>query len=689
MRTISILSLVMLSLALATPVDSTQPGSDPTQEEALKELVFSHPDSAILYAKLALLKFASGTPRARALATGYMQHAVSLEPQNTGYRLMLAEMYINRRFLANGVSELEQILEIDPLHDLAHSRLGRVYMAHGLEAWDSDWLLRATAELTKVRRDCPAFCDARRNLALCYLDLGLPDSSIAVLRRLPRDSLDVDALLVLGMSLCETGEMVQSYVAFTEALDGMDPPGRASYTSIQSVASSGELAMLAASGPQDRASVVQAMWKQRDPNPATFVNERLVEHMARVGFADLHFSVPELGRKGSQTARGEVYIRYGKPLGWVYNPLGWGILSDEQMRRLRGGSDLTARPQSDDGSSIIDIGWYHRDRPLPFSKRHWRWDYQGFAIDFEDRFHNGDFTFPYEGPLIEQTYEYIRSQVPEIYQMQIRKHMMVVLDAVNLIGTDGRPYLRIEYACDTRGLVYVPEFEWPRGRFEVEISVLDTAYNNLNSELLLVELEADSSALHQTPYPLIGTWTTTAPPGKALAAVSVKSTATDAVGFAQREIKVRSVSDSLQLSDIELRFAPDGPPNPSHTYLKRGKVYLTFSVHNASTDEKGLSDLEVAYRLARREEAPKIFEQFLDIFAGEPEPVIAGELTSLWSQYRMRGIGTSVPQTVGIDLSPLSGGNYAVIAVVRDRLTGRTASSQTWLRIESDIEAEP
>ena len=95
--------------------------------------------------------------------------------------------------------------------------------------------------------------------------------------------------------------------------------------------------------------------------------------------------------------------------------------------------------------------------------------------------------------------------------MQIRKHMMVVLDAINLIDINGQHYIKISYACDTRGLRYVSDFDWPQGEFEIEIAVLDSAYNNINGELLVVDLKADSASLHQTPYPLIGTWATRAP----------------------------------------------------------------------------------------------------------------------------------------------------------------------------------
>ncbi len=52
-------------------------------------------------------------------------------------------------------------------------------------------------------------------------------------------------------------------------------------------------------------------WRSQDPLPATLENERLLEHLERVAYAEEHFAYPE--RLTGFDDRGEVYVRYGKP----------------------------------------------------------------------------------------------------------------------------------------------------------------------------------------------------------------------------------------------------------------------------------------------------------------------------------------------------------------------------------------
>ncbi len=52
-------------------------------------------------------------------------------------------------------------------------------------------------------------------------------------------------------------------------------------------------------------------WRRQDPLPASPVNERLLEHVQRVQFAETHYVSD--GHVTGLDARGEVYVRYGRP----------------------------------------------------------------------------------------------------------------------------------------------------------------------------------------------------------------------------------------------------------------------------------------------------------------------------------------------------------------------------------------
>jgi len=682
-RSAVLIALVAIAIVCPSSIPAMEPDPEGVSEQTLKQLVCANPDSSVYYAKYGLVRFAGGRVRGRAAGIENMKIAIRKDPENMDYRLMLAEMYLKTGRWARGTHELRALLDIDPNHDLARCRLGKAYFERAIKEWGTDWFVRAKEELSRVRAVSPVYCDARKHLALCHHDLGCPDSSILILREVPPENLDAEALLILGMSLCSVDETRASDEVFSLALQAMDEGPRGRYTTVEQIASSEEMEVLAVAGPGGRPGLMHGLWRSRDPNPGTEVNERLVEHLARVTFADIHFSVPNLGKAGSQTARGEMYIRYGRPRAWASSLFGRGLTVDEGLPIKRLGSPWSAPPSGSDEGGIPGKTLSTIDRPMSPAERTWTWHYEDFTVDFEDRFHNGDFTFPYEGGLDRYAYTSLREDAPEIYEMHPRNRMNVVLDALNFTTAEGSPYIKVVFGCDTRGLEYSPDFAWPRGEFEVEIAVLDSAYCDLRRDRVTMELKTDPSLLYETQYPLIGIWPVEVPPGKALAAVSVRSKSTGAVGFTSKPVDVSEPEDHIFTSDIELRFSQDGLPNPTHTYLGKSVAYLAFSIYNILPDELGLGRLEIAYGLSRRKADDRPLQRLWGFISGGEDADLPEEITSFRSKHEMVIRGATGEGVIGIDLSPLSIGDYSVMISVTDRLTGETSTARSWLRIES------
>jgi GWxTD domain-containing protein len=674
---------ILAGLALPFLLDGR--AADLDTERALKEELAAHPDSASLHVELAATYFRRGTVDGRALAIKAMKRALRLDPQNADYHAMLAEIFFEGTFWNYGVEELRRALELDSGHGFARGRLGEVYLERAAEEWQREWFLRAKEELLEVDSLHDAFHLAQRHLAQCYFDLGKPDSAVAVIEHMPADSLDTDDLLILGMAHSEAGDLSASFDAFSTALETMDEKTRSRYTSVALLATREETGAISDTRPARAASEAALLWKRRDPNPATEVNERLVEHFARVAFADLHFSVWRLDRPGSQTDRGEVYIRYGRPLAWFYDPFGTGICADEttlpRPSTERGRTSLGPDPDTDQ-----NLGDRYRRRLFKTSRPRWTWQYRDFSLSFDDVFMNGDFTFPYEQDWSAYIYAYLKKELPEVYQSQIKRHMRVVLDVINLMDSLGRTGLKIVFACDTRGLEYEPHFEWPAGKFDIELAVLDSVYGDIARSRFEVDLRADSSVLYQTRFPLIGTYLVHVPPGSTLAAISVKSKINGAEGSTRRVIRARKFREHLDLSDIEFRFTADGPPNPSRVYLKRGKAYIAFSIYNLSTDESGTGAAEVSYRITGRKVTPSTFRRFLRFFSVDDEAGEHDVIASLWSKYDLRSKGSREDQVIGFDLSTLSSGEYEVEITVTDSLSGRRAVSRSRFVVASEID---
>ena len=83
------------------------------------------------------------------------------------------------------------------------------------------------------------------------------------------------------------------------------------YDGIKYLATQQELETYRSLTPEGKRDFVVAFWKQKDPTPGSPENEFALKHFRQMQFADTQFQ--EGKRKGSDTDRGRVFIRYGPP----------------------------------------------------------------------------------------------------------------------------------------------------------------------------------------------------------------------------------------------------------------------------------------------------------------------------------------------------------------------------------------
>lgn len=652
------------------------------EADRLRKLTMKHPDSSELHVELAWVYLRLGSARGRALALKHMEAAAKADPDNPDYHLMLGELYLDGTHWNYGVKQIKKTIELDPRRSYAHFRLGRAYLDRAFEEWQTSQFRDASLSLRRALRYEPGDSEAGTCLALCYFDVGLVDSSLTVIGRLPPDSLDADALLVLGMAYNEKGELDSSFSAFSRALGMMPDSRKQRYLALDAIATRDELKALSRTNPSYMDSVTLLLWRKRDPNPATHVNERLVEHLARVSFSDFHFTVRRLDKPGSLTTRGEVYIRYGRPLKWYFDPFGTSTFVDELVNP----SELLARTPFDYRfDDYLDIASRYRSPRIGADKPRWLWAYEGFTLNFEDTFLNGDYSFPYEYDWSAYRYAYLEKHVPEIYETDIKRRMKVELVGLCFMEPDGSTRLKIAYGCDFNGLVLTSDRSWPQGDFLVEGALLDTLYNEVAHFSLKRNIYADSTALRLTTCPLIDTLHVKVPTGKGVLAISLISDENEAVGFTHRDVNVREFGTSLEMSDLELRFADEGRPNPSRLYKTKSKAYIAFEVYNITVDQDGRGRLNISYEFRRKERPRSRTERVLSFFARTVGFKPATEIVSLSSGYVMRTDGRTASQVVGIDLSSLIAGYYEVEVRVTDLEGGTLTSQTTELGIASDL----
>jgi GWxTD domain-containing protein len=71
-------------------------------------------------------------------------------------------------------------------------------------------------------------------------------------------------------------------------------------------------------GRDERMEYLQNFWKKLDPLPGTSENERLIEHIVRMRHVENNFAAGR-GKRGSDTDKGRIYVKYGQPTDIQYN----------------------------------------------------------------------------------------------------------------------------------------------------------------------------------------------------------------------------------------------------------------------------------------------------------------------------------------------------------------------------------
>lgn len=169
---------------------------------------------------------------------------------------------------AEALHHLRRALQSDPTSHGAFTVLARLYAA--AEEWES---LRSVAESARQVQ--------------------------------PGNSLP---LLASGLARYRLGDVEGAEAAFDAVLRA-DPITRAAFSDLALVLPPEKVDAY----QRDPERTAARYWRLHDPRLLTGVNERRVEHYARLAYADLLFSAPALGRRGWETDRGRLFVRYGPP----------------------------------------------------------------------------------------------------------------------------------------------------------------------------------------------------------------------------------------------------------------------------------------------------------------------------------------------------------------------------------------
>ena len=167
---------------------------------------------------------------------------------------------------------------------------------------------------TEAVSAAPDNSQAFRNLAMLLADKGRwTEVALAARHRLQRLPDDAWAWLALGLAQQRSGGSAAAALSFDSALVRFDATERSHLFGLRRVLRPGDSIAFQSTDDLTRAGKDHQFWMQARPLWSDSAATPRTEYLARVTFAELRWSVDEIGVRGADTDRGDIHIRYGPP----------------------------------------------------------------------------------------------------------------------------------------------------------------------------------------------------------------------------------------------------------------------------------------------------------------------------------------------------------------------------------------
>jgi GWxTD domain-containing protein len=609
----------------------------------LKERVSEDFGNAELHRQLAVLYRLAGTPSARLLSSEEIDRAISLDPQNPILYVEQGLTLIARRFVGEAEVSFTRATQIDPRCFDAWFQLGRLEQYEYYKTMCFvDHLAKAVEFFEKAYRINKRNEETLENLAYLYsfrqmYQTGLKYGTRAV-QYYPKSAA---AHLVCGMLHTRRKDFEKAQKSFTSAFLLMTDEERRSYEDIAPLLQPDERDLYLSYSDVKRQDWNRRFWMENDPTPATELNERELEHYARVAVADKAFSDERRKARGSTTDRGVAAIRFGLP--------------DRKLYDLGGGSS---------GGWIV---WQY-----PTSKSY-------FNLYFQDEFLNGDYHFPitdYYGTVSLR----MLNTIPQRYAFPIEyRPFSISLEIAELRGADERTRLEMSVAIPD-SLKRTPGATW-----DIFVTFFDQQWNRFSRDRISFKPDSLPVIRKGTGGYLVSNFAIEMLPRpfECTCILEVVSDKDRCKGTRRNSLEIREMyGRSLKLSSIKFTL-PDaggscsGILDPIPLYREKGRLCLAYEVYNLQVDGTGMSRYRLSYSI--RKPGPN------DEQSGEG---VRKTLAYMWSSVKgQKGkdkpyIESSIEQSarastaadnLQIDIGALEKGIYVLFLGVEDLSAGTTA----------------
>jgi len=580
--------------------------------------------------------------------------------------LKLAEIYLQREQLDEAEQEFNKVLDTDSLSIQALVGLGRVHFLREpskiipferlKELLKKDHNSKAIKKFNQALVLKPEYKPARYFLARTYLKKGDPNSlekaKDEFIHLINKDPDYLDLIYQLGYTYQKMGNYTQALQTFKRIKYLMSNYAKASihlaevyyelddyksstnsyfegiekledkemldylYEEQKIILTPFELNQFESASFLAKKNLFKKFWKQRDPDPSTPENERLMEHFRRVRFArkNFHFTAPPY-----YDDRGKIYIKYGPPDDQYSSPVGtlpakdnesWTYESIEKGLVFDFVSDAGYFHLVEDLTEAVNPGYGFDSRlalasQLYNDRSHLSQAYAnlivGFSMDRLNHFHN-------------QRMEALEKYPGEIYRHDYNVKVFLFLTRwAQFRGDSSKTRIELYTAFPGLGLEFNKVDTQYVNYTDFFIEVLDT---NFNSKMNLRErysIVLDTVKDLETRHFLLQKNFQLSPSSYEIAIV-MNNIDQSIKGVQKKSLYVKDFSsDRLMISDIQISSRISGAintlnpsivkndlsimPYPFSRVMKSKPIHLYFEIYNLKLNEENKTNYEVSYIL--------------------------------------------------------------------------------------------
>jgi len=566
-------------------------------------------------------------------------------PDNTDILFELGRTYYSQTFFSDAERCFERTIELDREYCDAHYYLG----LNAFRKWKHIQLYTHHLTDALVHFRHTVRCDASNSDAYFKLTFTLyafgnwPTASRVCDELIAAHPSLADAHFLRGSIDYRQGRYEESAGALEEALGHLTPDEQENYLDISLLLPEEPREEYFEASKEKRAEIRRAFWIVRDPDPTTELNERYLEHLTRMFFAETYFDHARPPLRGWQTERGKALIKFGWPLA--------------MKTTLQG--------------------------ELPLDGRTEIWTYGAWHLVFRDVFLNGNYMIPTSHEFMAQM---LYQDPPRSTFVEQSIAIPGALDAVSFLDGESSSvvYLAFELNVDSLAehlvLSKVRSYV-TRGVFFDEIWSPSHAFTDTLEGDIMDEPNRDGRSWHQLVRRC------ELPFDRHHVALSLEDEmSVTRVSLQADANTLRYLDPSLTLSDILLyRLPPSAEsrsfihrrgkqfyPNPTRHYLDSEKLRVYVEIYNLQT-RGAESEYEVSYAIFeapenRRGGWAKVKRGIKRMagFASRPDPIITHTVQRRSSRYHAE-------EDLAINIGSLHDGGYILNISVLDEISGSIA----------------